>query len=87
MTVKIEVVLSDKAMEVIHRSASEHKRDEWLSNAVVEYDRIVSVLLVAQPAEDSVLEHLESRLATVGRLLAMLIQKIDQRKDARSRHE
>lgn len=74
MSVKVQFVISDEAMEVINNAATERKRGEWLSNVVVEYSRIVTGM-PAQPVDDGLLERIDGRLANVERQLAVLIQK------------
>jgi hypothetical protein len=74
MSVKVQFVISDEAMEVINNAATERKRGEWISNAVLEYSRIVTGL-PAQSDDDGLLERIDSRLANVERQLAVLIQK------------
>ena len=44
MSVKVQFVISDDAMEVINSAASERKRGDWISKAVLEYSRIVTGL-------------------------------------------
>ena len=74
MSVKVQFVISDDAMDVISNAATERKRGDWLSNVVVEYSRIVTGL-PAQSADDGLLERIDSRLANVERQLAVLIHK------------
>ena len=74
MSVKVQFVISDDAMEVINSAATERKRGDWISKAVLEYSRIVTGL-PAQSADDGLLERIDSRLANVERQLAVLIKK------------
>jgi hypothetical protein len=74
MSVKVQFVISDDAMEVINSAATERKRGDWISKAVLEYSRIVTGL-PAQSADDGLLERIDSRLANVERQLAVLIHK------------
>ena len=74
MSVKVQYVISDDAMEVINSAASERKRGDWISKAVLEYSRIVTGL-PAQSDDNGLLERVDSRLANVERQLAVLIQK------------
>lgn len=70
---KAQFVLSDAAMEVINRSATERKRGDWISQAVIAYDRMTKA---TPPTEDTgLLERIDGRLANVERQLAVLIQK------------
>lgn len=74
MSTKVQFAISDEALAVINRNATERKRGEWLSTAVVEYDRLISG---AQPvvSDDGLLERIDSRLAHVERQLALIVQK------------
>lgn len=75
MSVKAQFVITDEALAVINRNATERKRGEWISNAVTEYDRIVTGM--PQPtADEGLLERIDARLANVERQLAVLIQKL-----------
>lgn len=74
MSVKVQFVISDDAMEVINSAATERKRGDWISKAVLEYSRIVTGL-PAQSDDNGLLERIDSRLANVERQLAVLIQK------------
>lgn len=74
MSVKVQFVITDEALEVINANATERKRGEWLSNAVVEYDR----LMTGKPSvedDTGLLERIDARLAHVERQLAVIIQK------------
>lgn len=74
MSVKVQFVISDEAMEVINNAATERKRGDWISKAVVEYSRIVTGL-PAQSDDDGLLERIDSRLANVERQLAVIISQ------------
>ena len=74
MSVKVQFVISDEAMEVINAAATERKRGDWLSNAVVEYDRIMSGI-PAPATDDGLLERIDGRLANVERQLSVLLRK------------
>lgn len=73
MSIKVQFVISDEAMDVINAAATERKRGEWLSNVVLEYSRIVTGM--PAPSDDGLLERIDGRLANVERQLAVLIQK------------
>ena len=73
MTQKLQLYLSEDAAEIIRQSTTERKRGEWLSNVVVEYHRIITG--APAPADDGLLERIDSRLANVERQLAVIIQK------------
>lgn len=75
MSIKVQFVISDEALEVINSNATERKRGEWLSQAVIEYDR----LMTGKPpvvAEEGLLERIDGRLEHVERQLAVLIRKV-----------
>ena len=74
MSIKVQFVISDEAMDVINTAATERKRGEWLSNVVLEYSRIVTGMPAAT-SDDGLLERIDGRLANVERQLAVLIQK------------
>lgn len=78
MSVKVQFVISDEALEVINANASERKRGEWLSNTVIEYNRIVAGTPASEPADDGLLERIDGRLANVERQLALVIQKLEK---------
>lgn len=75
MSVKAQFVISDEALTVINANATERKRGEWISNAVIEYNRIVTGM-PAPTADEGLLERIDARLANVERQLAVLIQKL-----------
>ena len=73
MSVKVQFVISDEAMEVINESATERKRGEWLSNAVIEYGRLVTGV-AGEPGEDiGLLEQINSRLARIEKQMGLLL--------------
>lgn len=75
MSVKVQFVLSDEAMEVINNNATERKRGEWLSNAVIEYGRLIGGV-VGEPGNDvGLLERIDSRLARLEKQIGLLITK------------
>lgn len=74
MSARVQYILTDEAIEIINGAATERKRGDWLSNAVVEYHRIITGL-PTQSADDGLLERIDARLANVERQLAVLIQK------------
>jgi len=75
MSARVQYILTDEAIEIINNTATERKRGDWLSNAVVEYSRIVTGLPAPTTADDGLLERIDSRLANVERQLAVIIQK------------
>lgn len=60
-------------MAVINRSATERKRGEWLSTAVIEYDRLLGDTPSEQDAELGLLEQMNSRLARIEKQLGFLV--------------
>ena len=73
MSVKVQFTISDEALEVINESATERKRGEWLSNAVIEYGRLVTGV-AGEPGEDvGLLEQINSRLARIEKQVGLLI--------------
>lgn len=75
MSIKLQLTISDEAMEVINANATERKRGEWLSNAVVEYDRLMTGKPSVEDDDTGLLERIDARLAHVERQLAVIIQK------------
>lgn len=71
----MQYVLSDDAIEIINNAATERKRGDWLSAAVIEYSRIKS--LVPDDEECGTLEQIAGRLGRVEQRLAALDGKID----------
>lgn len=71
MSIKVQFVISDEAMNVINAAATERKRGEWLSDVVVQYSRIVT----GEPApdDDGLLERIDSRLARIEKQVGLLI--------------
>ena len=75
-TSKVQFYLANEALEVVgKRAPSEKKRGEWVSKAIIEYDRIMSMI----PSDDEcgTLEQLAGRLGRVEQRLAALDGKID----------
>lgn len=75
MSTKVQFVLSDEALEVINRSATERKRGEWISQAVLEYSRIMGAIPGDTDADTGLLERIDNRLANVERQLAFVINQ------------
>lgn len=73
MSVKVQFVISDEAMEVINAAATERKRGDWLSNVVVEYDRLVSGMPAQADDTAGVLERIDTRLSNLEKQVALLI--------------
>jgi hypothetical protein len=75
MSARVQFIMTDEAIEIINNAATERKRGDWLSSAVVEYNRIVTGLPAAAAQDDGLLERIDARLANVERQLAVIIQK------------
>lgn len=73
MSTKVQFVISDEALEVINSNASERKRGEWLSNAVVEYNRLISTVPTDHGAEVGLLERIDSRLERIEKQVGLLV--------------
>ena len=73
MTQKLQLYLSEDAAEIIRQSTTERKRGEWLSQVVVEYNRLVTGMPVSTDAESGVLERIDSRLSNLEKQVALLI--------------
>lgn len=73
MTQKLQLYLSEDAAEIIRQSTTERKRGEWLSNVVVEYNRLVTGM--PAPADDTagVLERIDTRLSNLEKQVALLV--------------
>jgi hypothetical protein len=72
MSTKVQFVLSDEALEVINRSATERKRGEWISQAVLEYSRIMGAIPGDTADSAGLLERIENRLARIEKQLAVI---------------
>lgn len=64
MAQKVQLTLSDEALQIIDANATERKRGEFVSNALVAY-----VGGGAASGEDGILERIENRLARIEKLL------------------
>jgi hypothetical protein len=73
MSVKVQFVISDEAMEVINSNATERKRGEWLSNAVVEYGRLVTGVAGETGEDIGLLEQINSRLVRIEKQIGLLV--------------
>ena len=65
--------LTDEAIEIINGAATERKRGDWLSNVVVEYDRLVSGMPAQADDTAGVLERIDTRLSNLEKQVALLI--------------
>jgi hypothetical protein len=73
MSVKVQFTISDEALSVINDSATERKRGEWLSNAVIEYSRLVTSFAGEHSEEVGLLERIDSRLERIEKQVGLLI--------------
>ncbi len=75
---KIHFALSNDALAVIDRRApSPGKRGEWISLALLDYDRILSGVPSADGACGT-LEAMEARLSRIEKQLSLIVQRLDQ---------
>lgn len=74
MTKKVQLVLTDEALAVIDAHApGERKRGEWVSDALIDYDRIMSGVGELNGNDDGLLERIDGRLARIEKQLAAII--------------
>lgn len=73
MSTKVQFVISDEALTVINSHATERKRGEWLSTAVIEYDRIVGGTVGKHDEDAGLLERIDTRLARIEKQLGLLL--------------
>lgn len=73
MSARVQYILTDEAIEIINAAATERKRGDWLSNAVVEYSRLVTGMPVQADDTDGVLERIDTRLSNLEKQVALLI--------------
>ena len=72
---KVHFTLSDEALEIIGKRADgPNKRGEWLSMAVVDYDRILAG--IAPQSSGGALESLNDRLAQLEKQIAALLARL-----------
>ena len=64
MAQKVQLTLSDEALQIIDANATERKRGEFVSNALVAY-----ASGGAASGDTGILERIESRLARIEKLL------------------
>lgn len=77
MTKKIQLVLTDDALEVIDTYApGERKRGEWVSDVLVDYAKVTAGLSMPVNNEDGLLERIDSRLARIEKQLAVVIKNL-----------
>lgn len=75
MAARVQYMLSDEAIAIIDGAATERKRGDWLSKAVIEYSKIINLV----PADDQcgTLEQIADRIGRIEKRLASLDSKFD----------
>jgi hypothetical protein len=75
-TQKVHFTLLDEALVVIaKRAPSPNKRGEWLSQAVIDYDKILSGIDTDDDDEVGLLEQLVIRMARLEKQMLALLSK------------
>ena len=76
-TQKVHFTLSDEALAIIaQRAPSTNKRGEWISQAIVDYDRILSGIDPIDTSLDTgLLEQIVNRLARMEKQTLVLLAK------------
>lgn len=75
MSARVQYVLTDEAIQIVNNAATDRKRGDWLSAAIVEYNSIKS--LVPSDDECGTLEQLAGRIGRMEKRLAALDSKVD----------
>ena len=75
MAARVQYVLTDEAIEIVNNAASDRKRGDWLSAAIIEYSRIMA--LSTADDECGTLEQIASRLQRIEKRLTLADSKID----------
>lgn len=72
---KVHFTLSDEALAIIEKRApSTNKRGEWLSMAVVDYDRILNGVMPV--TEGGALETFSARMEQLEKMIAALLGEV-----------
>lgn len=74
MSARVQYMLTDEAIGIINDAATERKRGDWLSKAVVEYSRIVA--LIPDDNTCGTLEQIAGRLGRIEQRLAALDSRV-----------
>jgi len=75
-TQKVHFTLSDDALAIIaQRAPSTNKRGEWISQAIVDYDRILSGIDPNDTGDAGLLEQIVNRLARMEKQMLVLLAK------------
>ena len=73
MAVKLQLTVSDEAWKVIEDAATERKRGDWLSAAIVDYKRILDAIPTDGAGDGAgVLESIDSRLSRLEKSIAAM---------------
>lgn len=73
MAVKLQLTISDEAWRVIESAATERKRGDWLSDAIIDYKRIMDAIPTTESGEGAgVLESIDSRLSRLEKSIAAM---------------
>ena len=75
MAARVQYVLTDEAIEIVNNAASDRKRGDWLSAAIIEYSRIMA--LSTADDECGTLEQIAGRLQRIEQRLTLADSKID----------
>ena len=80
--IKSNFYLSPAALEVIDRRApSPNKRGDWMSNALIDYDRVLAGV-PADGEQCGALEAIEARLRNLELMISLLVQRLEQQAKA-----
>ena len=74
-TTKIQFYLDNEALDIINAAATERRRGDWVSKAIIEYSRIMA--LSTADDECGTLEQIASRLQRIEKRLTLADSKID----------
>ena len=73
-TTKIQFYLDNEALDIINKAATDRRRGEWVSKAVIEYSRIMAL---STDDECGTLEQIAGRLQRIEQRLTLADSKID----------
>lgn len=73
-TRKVQFVIAKEALAIVDAKAEgERKKGEWISKAIIDYNRIMSGVGELSGNDDGLLERIDGRLARIERQLAAII--------------
>jgi len=75
MTQKVQLTLTDDALQVIETSATERKRGEFVSGVLIDYARITAGISALGNDTDGILERIDNRLARIEKQLGFLLSR------------